>query len=155
MLRLAPLGVLTAVTVTMYVFGGVPAVCPTVPGEPAPPAQPEISSTRNKHAPAPSQAWRRRTAAKLHSIAKARSHNSRGRRASMRPSGGQLCGLGQALPLEGAVVVTVAVIVVGALRIKEFAVVVHVPAGGAPLQVTVTTPLNPPAGVKVIVNVTA
>ena len=55
--------------------------------------------------------------------------------------------------MERAVVVTVSVAVamVLPLRVTDAGETLHVPAGGAPLQVNVTVPLKPPAGVKVMV----
>jgi hypothetical protein len=75
----------------------------------------------------------------------------------MARSGAKLCGksqgTGRTAEFEGAVVVTVAVIVTGALSVNELGEGVHVLAGMALLQETVTEPLNPPEGATNNANV--
>lgn len=133
----------------------MPAVCPTVPGELDPPAQPETYITSSIETAAAIQTRRRRTTAKLMNSKAASSDRSCGKILSRKLSSGIVRGPGTVPAFDGAVVVTVVVTVVGVFSGNELGVVEQDPVGGAPLQETVTAPLNPPDGERIIVNVAA
>ena len=144
MLRVAPPEVLTT-TVMEYVFEGVPAVGPTTPGLRYPPAQPDAKATRNNPAVTVSQVRRRRRAATKNTT-NATNRRSRVMARSGAKLRGKSHGTGRTAERDGAVVVTVVVMVIGAFSVNEPGDEAQVPAGIALLQETVTTPLNPPAG---------
>src|SRR6266851_3920688 len=146
MLRDAPLIVSVTTTVTVYVFGGVPAVCPTTPGLLDPPAQPAANAARNKPAVTVIQARRRRRAARKNTIIAASSKRLCVIARSGAKLRGESHGIGRAVERDGAVVVTVVVTVIGALSVNELGDDEQVPAGIALMHETVTGSLNPPAG---------
>src|SRR6266851_1778712 len=146
MLRDAPLIVSVTTTVTVYVFGGVPAVCPTTPGLLDPPAQPAANAARNKPAVTVIQARRGRRAARKNTIIAASSKRFCVIARSGAKLRGESHGIGRAVERDGAVVVTVVVTVIGALSVNEFGDDEQVPAGIALMQETVTVSLNPPEG---------
>ena len=138
---------------------GVPSVVPTTPGLPEPPAQPEMPETRvmkKSAAVATAQPRRRRRVAKTNmaNAASARSDCKRIRSGSkLRGSVSGATGPGGSMDFDGWVVVTVIPTVVGTSSEKELGDAEQVLAGMAPPQVTVTGPLNPPAGVRESWNV--
>lgn len=67
--------------------------------------------------------------------------------------GGAYRGPGRALACDAVVVVIVVMTVVGPFNVNELGVDEQVPPVGAPLQETVTAPLNPPIGARVVANV--
>src|SRR5260370_9376408 len=115
MLRDAPRIVSVTTTVTVYVFGGVPAVCPTTPGLLDPPAQPATNAARNKQAVTVIQARRRRRAARNNTTTTTSSKRFCVIARSGAKLRGESHGIGRAVERDGAVVVTVAGSGIGAL----------------------------------------